>query len=74
MAKKYTPKKIEIGYEVVDAPVEVIQARVDDAFDVLFEETLRFLNDQKIDSDSTKQTRQTPNYQNQTREGVIINA
>ncbi len=74
MVRKYTPKKIEVVYEVVEAPTEVIQARIDDAFDVLFEEALKFLNEQKVEPEIMTNQRQLPNYQNQTREGVIINA
>lgn len=43
MAKSYSPKKIDLIYEVVELSEEELQQRLDDAFDILFEETLRFL-------------------------------
>lgn len=52
MVKTYQPKKIEVIWEQVDKSPEEIQARLDDAFDFLFEETLKYLQTQKIENNS----------------------
>ena len=46
MASKYTPKKIDLIYEQVEVSEET-QVRINHAFDVLFEATLRYMRKQK---------------------------
>lgn len=47
MTRKYTPKEIEVVFEQVEASSEEVQTRINHAFDVLFEATLRYLRQMK---------------------------
>ena len=47
MAKTYPPKEIEIIFEQVEAKPEEVEKRISEAYAVLFEETFRFLKEQK---------------------------
>lgn len=45
MSRIYAPKKIDLTYEEVKLPEEEYQQRLADAFDILFEETLKFVKE-----------------------------
>lgn len=47
MAKRYKPKKLAIFYEQMKAAPEEVETRLNGAFDILFCETLKFLNQEK---------------------------
>ena len=42
MARKYSPKKIDLVYEQVEIFPEELQDKLDDAFSILFDETLEY--------------------------------
>ncbi len=47
MPRTYAPKKIEVVFEQVEAKSEEMEQRLTDAYAILFEETLKFLKEQK---------------------------
>lgn len=68
MARTYTPKKIEVVFEQVEAKPEEIEQRLSDTYSILFEETLKFLREEK--QQATNKDTSFKN-QNQNRKGVI---
>lgn len=47
MPRTYTPKKIEVILEQVEAKPEEVEKRLSDAYSILFEETLKFIKEEK---------------------------
>ena len=45
MSKTYAPKEIDLTYEEVELTKEEYQQRIADAFDILFEENLKFIKE-----------------------------
>ena len=45
MARTYSSKKIDLVYEQVEISAEEFQDRLDDAFNILFDESLEYLKE-----------------------------
>ncbi len=68
MARNYRPKEITLIWEQVEASPEESKQRIDEAFDVLFEETMKYLQEKKQQSEIMKKS-ETTNFIKNNEEG-----
>lgn len=48
MVKNYSPKKIQIIFEQVEITPEEVEKRLSEAYAILFEETIKYLQEKKV--------------------------